>query len=199
MAKIRKITFDVRGLKEGKRAEFEAIYFEIYDALYFLALSYVNEKEVSEDLVQDSFMQLWDNRHILKDDTHIFNYLYTLTKNNCLNYLKHVEVKNRYIHNISVAELKFLQQSLNNLPDTYSGLLALKQDLEKALDSLPEDLREIFSLNRFSGMTYERIAEVKAISIKTVEAKMSKAIKILRNALKEYYPLIMYFHLINKF
>jgi RNA polymerase sigma-70 factor (ECF subfamily) len=199
VTKQRKISFDVQGLKQGRKGEFEALYFEIFDTLYFLALSYVKEKEIAEDLVQDSFMQLWSNRQNLNDDTHVINYLYTLTKNSCLNYIKHLEVKTRYIHNTTISELKFLQHSLNSLPESYSDLMAIKQDLEKAIDSLPEDLKEIFRLNRFSDMTYERIAKDKAISIKTVEAKMSKAIKILRIALREYYPLIVFFQLMNKF
>ena len=198
MEKRKRTSYDIQGLKKGKKAEFEALYFEMFDTLFYLALSYVKDNGVAEDLVQDSFLQLWNNRKNLNDDTHLLNYLYTLTKNKCLNHLKHIEVKDRYIQKASVAELKFLQQSLNSLPDSYSELMALKQDLDKAVDSLPEDIREIFLLNRFSDMTYARIAEKKSISIKTVEAKMTRAIKKLKDALKEYYPLIMFFYYMNK-
>jgi RNA polymerase sigma-70 factor (ECF subfamily) len=76
-------------------------------------------------------------------------------------------------------------------------LLGLKKDLDDAMNNLPEDIREIFMLNRYSDMTYAKIAEKKAVSVKTVEAKMSRAIKILKQVLKEYYPLLVFFQYID--
>lgn len=189
--------FDLAGLMRGNRDDFEALFYSMYDNLYFLAISYVNVKEIAEDLVQDAFLQLWRNRNNLNADTNTTNYLYTLTKNNCLNYLKHQEVSEKYIRNRSAAELQFFQKSLNSLPDSYADLLGLKKDLDEAINKLPEDLREIFLLNRFSDMTYAKIAEKKSLSVKTVEAKMSKTIKILKRVLKEYYPLLIFFQYIE--
>lgn len=196
--RTRKEFFDLSGLKQGKQDDFEALFFNMYDTLYYLALSYVKVNEIAEDLVQDSFIQLWKNRKNLEENTHTQNYLYTITKNNCLNHLKHLEVKNRYIRNKSQAEVKFLQQSINILPDSYTELLEIKQDLYDAIEKLPEDTREIFRMSRFSDMTYEKIAEKKNMSVKTVEAKMSRAIKTLRELLKEYYPLLLFFLYLEK-
>jgi RNA polymerase sigma-70 factor (ECF subfamily) len=195
--KKRKEFFELNGLRKGKHDDFEALFFKIYDTLYYLACSYVKVNEVAEDLVQDSFIQLWNNKEKLEDGSNTLNYLYTLTKHNCLNYLKHREVKERYLRNKSMAELKFLQQSINSLPDSFTDLMALRQDLTDAIEKLPDDQKEIFKLNRFNGLTYEKIAEQKEVSVKTVEAKMSRAIKSLRSLLKEYYPLIMFFHFVS--
>lgn len=193
----KKVDFDLAGLRKGKKDEFEALFYQMHDNLYALAISYVKVKEIAEDLVQDAFVQLWKNRENLKEDTNAVNYLYTLAKNNCLNHLKHQEVKERYIRNTSIAELQFFQKSLNSLPDSYADLLGLKKDLDDAMNKLPEDIREIFMLNRYSDMTYAKIAEKKAVSVKTVEAKMSRAMKILRHVLKEYYPLLIFFQYID--
>lgn len=195
--RTRKELIDINGLRQGKQDDFEALFFSMHDALYYLALSYVKVSEVAEDMVQDSFIQLWKNRENLDKQTNTQNYLYTLTKHNCLNYLKHLEVKERYIRNKSHAELQFLQQSLSSLPDSFTDLIGLKQDLNDAIEKLPEDIREIFKLSRFSDMTYAKIAEKKSISVKTVEAKMTRAIKTLRQLLKEYYPLILFFHYLD--
>ncbi|HKK63063.1 MAG TPA: RNA polymerase sigma-70 factor [Bacteroidales bacterium] len=194
---IRKNFFSLDGLRRGEKEDFEALFFKMHDNLYFLAIAYVKVNEIAEDLVQDAFMQLWKNRKDLNDDTNTLNYLYTLVKHNCLNYLKHLEVQDRYIRHKSIAELQFYQKSLNSLPDGYDDLLGIKQDLDNAIEKLPEDLKEIFLLNRFSDMTYEKIAEKKSLSVKTIEAKMSKALKILRGVLKEYYPLIIFFQYID--
>jgi RNA polymerase sigma-70 factor (ECF subfamily) len=194
----RKEFFDLNGLKQGKQDDFEALFLNMYDTLYYLAISYVKVTEIAEDLVQDSFIQLWKNRENLEENTNTQNYLYTITKNNCLNHLKHLEVKNRYIRNRSLAEVIFLQQSINSLPDSFTDLLEIKQDLYDAIEKLPEDIREIFKLSRFSDMSYAKIAEKKSISVKTVEAKMSRAIKTLRHLLKEYYPLILFFYYMEK-
>jgi len=194
----RKEFFDLNVLKQGKQDDFEALFLNMYDTLYYLAISYVKVTEIAEDLVQDSFIQLWKNRENLEENTNTQNYLYTITKNNCLNHLKHLEVKNRYIRNRSLAEVIFLQQSINSLPDSFTDLLEIKQDLYDAIEKLPEDIREIFKLSRFSDMSYAKIAEKKSISVKTVEAKMSRAIKTLRHLLKEYYPLILFFYYMEK-
>ncbi len=196
--RTRKVFFDLYGLKQGKQDDFEALFFNMYDTLFYLALSYVKVNEIAEDLVQDSFIQLWKNRDKLEENTNAHNYLYTLTKHNCLNYLKRLEVEDRYIRNKSLAEIKFLQQSVNSLPDSFTDLMGIKQDLHDAIEKLPEDIREIFKLSRFSDMSYAKIAEKKTISVKTVEAKMSRAIKTLRQLLKEYYPLLLFFHYLDK-
>ncbi len=196
--RTRKEFFDLYGLKQGKQDDFEALFFNMYDTLFYLALSYVKVNEIAEDLVQDSFIQLWKNRDKLEENTNAYNYLYTLTKHNCLNYLKRLEVEDRYIRNRSLAEIKFLQQSINSLPDSFTDLMEIKQDLHDAIEKLPEDIREIFKLSRFNDMSYAKIAEKKTISVKTVEAKMSRALKTLRQLLKEYYPLILFFQYMDK-
>ena len=184
--RTRKVFFDLYGLKQGKQDDFEALFFNMYDTLFYLALSYVKVNEIAEDLVQDSFIQLWKNRDKLEENTNAHNYLYTLTKHNCLNYLKRLEVEDRYICNKSLAEIKFLQQSVNSLPDSFTDLMGIKQDLHDAIEKLPEDIREIFKLSRYEGLKYIEIAQKMNISIKTVEVQIGKALKKLRDDLKQY-------------
>jgi len=68
----------------------------------------------------------------------------------------------------------------------------LKITIKKAILKLPEKRRRIFELNRFENMKYQQIAEHLSISVKTVEAQMSKSLEFLRKELKEYLPLILW-------
>ena len=83
--------------------------------------------------------------------------------------------------------------------DIYS-IVELRTMLSEALDKLPENTRLIFEKNRFEGKKYTEIAEEQQISVKTVEAHISKALKILRVELKDYLPfLILLFQTPDKY
>jgi RNA polymerase sigma-70 factor (ECF subfamily) len=76
--------------------------------------------------------------------------------------------------------------------DVYSTM-ELEEIISRALSQLPENLRQVFEMNRFDGLTYAQIAEKQNISVKTVESYMSKSLKMMRTELKDYLPLILLF------
>ncbi|MGQ8336846.1 RNA polymerase sigma-70 factor [Sunxiuqinia sp. A32] len=177
-------------LKQGDHWAFEKIYFEFFDVLFALSFQYILDKEEAKTIVQDSFMKLWEVRGELKSDTNIRNYLYTLTKNRSLNYLRDQKTAWKHLNQLREMEFHYAAESLSLVTDNYFEFKELLDKVNQSIDSLPKELKEVFILSRYDELRYREIAERLQISEKTVEARMSKALKILRNDLKDYLPVI---------
>ena len=184
------VTVDIPGLKAGKKKAFESVYLEFFDMLFHLASGYIGNRERARELVQDAFMKLWERREEIHNNTNIKNYLYTITKNSCLNYLREQEIIARNNRDYLIPELKYRQEALQAFGDSFSDVESLLSVVEEAIDRLPENIRTTFKMNRYDNLTYQEIATRLDISPKTVEARISKALKLLRGDLKEYLPLI---------
>jgi len=176
-------------LREGEKIAFEEIYNDFFGVMYHLSVQYLHDPKVSEEIVQDTFMKLWEIRDTLNDEFNIRNFLYTITKNNCLNYLRNQKIALKHQQNIQYLEVQFNFEALERL-GSYMEFEELREKIDMAIAALPDDLRETFLLSRFEELHYKEIADKQTISIKTVEARMSKALRILRNELKDYIAII---------
>jgi RNA polymerase sigma-70 factor (ECF subfamily) len=170
----------IRLLKEGSEQAFEAVYKNFYKGLCAFALQYVEEKEECEEIVQDVMMWLWENRKTLMPEMSVKSLLFTIVKNKCLNSLSHKQIKQR-VHESLFA--KFENQFED--PDLYIGHEMMAK-LNQAIQNLPEDYRTAFTMNRFEDQTYDDIAAKMGVSSKTIAYRISQALKILREELKEY-------------
>ncbi len=179
----------IASLRKGDKKAFEAIYFEFYDMIYYLCIQYIQDKKISEDMVHDTFLKLWEVRGSLSDEDNIRNFLYTITKNNCLNYLRNQKIVLKYKNYIGYQEAVFNCESMVKLGD-YLEFKELKERIEESISMLPEDIRDTFTLSRNKELKYKEIAVKQNISIKTVEARISRALRILREELKDFLPVL---------
>ena len=166
------------------RETFKELFFEFYPALCVFAQRYVNDPEASEDIVQETFLKVWKNRRTIDIRISFRNFLLTSVRNSCTDYLRKESVTARYTDQI---ELPHTSMS----PEDFYTLGELETRLRQALEKLSSDVREVFEMNRFNGLTYREIATRLELSPKTIEARMSKALKTLRHELKDYYPLLL--------
>jgi RNA polymerase sigma-70 factor, ECF subfamily len=181
--------FDISALRKGEKKAYEAIYKEFFGVLYHLCLQYLHDEKASEEIVQDTFLKLWEIRKTLNDNINIKNFLYTITKNNCLNYLRNQKISMKHLENMKYMEMQFNYEALEKLGN-YLQFEELRGKIETAISNLPDEVIETFRLSRFEELSYKEIAGQQGISIKTVEARISKALRILRLELKDYLPLI---------
>jgi RNA polymerase sigma-70 factor (ECF subfamily) len=176
----------IRLLKEGSEQAFETVYKSFYKGLCAFALQYVEEREECEEIIQDVMMWLWENRKTLMPEMSVKSLLFTIVKNKCLNSLSHKQIKQR-VHESLFA--KFEEQFED--PDLYIGHEMMTK-LNQAIQNLPEDYRTAFTMNRFEDQTYDDIAAKMGVSSKTIAYRISQALKILREELKEYIPLLLF-------
>lgn len=182
-------TFDIPALKKGEKKAYEEIYSEYFGVLYHLCIQYLHHEKIAEEIVQDTFLKLWEIRDTLNEQINIRSFLYTITKNNCLNYLRNQKISMKHIENIKYLEMQFNYEALERLGN-YVQFEDLKNKIDEAITHLPEEVIETFKLSRFEELSYKEISVTQKISIKTVEARISKALKILRAELKDYLPVI---------
>lgn len=180
---------NIPSLRKGEKKAYEDIYNEFFGVLYHLCLQYLHDEKIAEEIVQDTFLKLWEIRESLNDQINIRNFLYTITKNNCLNYLRNQKIALKHQENMKYLEMQFNYEALEKLGN-YIQFQELRNKIDDAISKLPAEVTQTFKLSRFEELSYKEIATQQSISIKTVEAHISKALRILRVELKDYLPLI---------
>lgn len=171
-------------LQQGDRNAYKQLFIKYYSPLCEYASQYISDDD-SEELVQELMLFLWETRENLVIETSLKSYLFISTKHRCLNAIR----KNQYherIHNQIYEKIKDQFED----PDYYF-VNELTENIQKAIENLPETYRETFAMSRFGEKTNVQIAEELGISVKTVEYRISQALKILRFKLKDYLPLLI--------
>ena len=162
---------------------------DYYTELCRKAYRIVNNKEISEDIVQDVFFKLWDKRNKIVITKSLGTYLNRMVFNESISFLR----KNKSFLEFS-DEIE--QTATNTESDNKIEHDELKSIINSAINELPARCKTIFLLSRIDELTYKQIAEQLEISVKTVENQMGKALKILRKTLRyDYLLFLIYFSL----
>lgn len=163
--------------------------------LTHFAGTYVGDEMVAEDLVVESFMCYWENRKTLVDHSNVLAFIVTVVKNKCLDYLRKMRTREEYIEYMQKNEIRKLNLRIATL-EAYNPEKIFTDELQdladKAQASLPQQTRDIFIRSRYDNQSHKEIAEELGVSTKTVEFHITKALKVLRVALKDYLPLFLY-------
>jgi len=173
-------------LKSGDITAFEMLFRTYYQPLCNYAYTFVQDRDEAEEIVQSTFLNVWEKRDNLSIHTGVKPYLYAMVRNASLNVLKHEKIKQQHV----TMEMAVAERSVESVTRTVMAS-ELETKIYKAMDKLPEQCRLVFKLSRFEELKYSEIAEQLNISIKTVENQMGKALKIMRDQLKDYLPLLI--------
>lgn len=176
-------------LIDGKDG-FKNIFHQFFQPLYHLSSHYLEDPDEAKEVVQNAFVKLWEVRQNLDEDSNIRNFLFTLVKNNCLNLLKRKQLLLKHHEKLKWMEMHYQYESLSRMGDDYLEFNELKDKIDLAVKNLPEHCRVVFEMSRFEELKNREIAEKLGVTQKTVEAHLTKALKILRNELKDYLPVI---------
>jgi RNA polymerase sigma-70 factor (family 1) len=173
-------------VSKGDKKAFEHLFNTYYQTLCNYACSILKDIDEAEEVVQNTFFNIWKKREDLQITSSFKSYVYRAVHNDSLNKLKHAKVKAVY-----AADYKSVMGS--GFDDSAKVLEAkeLGKKINEAIGSLPEQCGNVFKLSRFENLKYAEIAEQLDISVKTVENHMGKALKLLRGHLKEYLPLLI--------
>lgn len=177
--------------------DFNTLYNEFYARYVRFALSYIKDYNLSEDFVSEAFTLYWSNKNSLAENSNPRAYILTIVKNKCLNHLQHLQVRRRAEKAISEHEMWRLSLNINSLaacdPD-FIFSAEIRELIDATLEQMPTKTKEIFTLNRYEGLTYQEIAKRLEMSNKSIEYHMSKALQTMRLSLKEYLPLVLLFY-----
>ena len=163
-------------IREGDADAFKNLFETYCQALIYFAWRYVKSTQIAENIVQDVFLRVWLNRTKLNPALKIRSYLYKAVKNQAMQHLRKAKFENRK-GNIQAVD------SSTKSPEDILDEKEIAISVQKAIAGLPSKSRMIFTMSKYSNLTYSEIAEIQNISVKTVETHMGRALKLLRKRL----------------
>ena len=167
-------------IRKGDIKQFESLFRSSYASLVKYAKTLIKDHDTAEEIVQDLFFRIWQNKEKIKIESSLNGYLFRSVHNSCLHHIEHMKVIERHEQ-----EMTFSQNDESESPAEILQYKELQSKIARTIEKLPERCGQIFCMNRFEGLKYAEIAEKLAVSIKTVEANMGKALKEFRKALAE--------------
>ncbi|MFO7924745.1 MAG: RNA polymerase sigma-70 factor [Bacteroidales bacterium] len=171
-----------RATRNDDISAFEKLFRMYYAELVNYAYGFLKDRDASEEIVQELFYNYWKNRKKTDIRFSVRSYLYRSVRNNSLKYLDSLAVRRRYADRVLERE-----KENTGFESTEMELSELSEIINATLSELPERCSRIFRMSRYEGMKYEEIASFLSVSVKTVEADMTKALKLLRKRLGKYY------------
>lgn len=193
--KIDNETLLLAALKMDSHEAFVQIFRRYYPDLVFFVTRFIPDMETCEDIVQEAFIKIWANRKFLEIRTSLKTYLVSLVQNLALNEIKHRKVKTLYRN--------MYHEMIMSLPaDEHILYTELNDAVENLFSQLDPEVLETYMLSRSHHLKYTEIAKKLNISVRTVEARISKTIRFLQSNLKDYkfaiFLTVVFQHLFMK-
>lgn len=167
---------------------FESLFRQLQPRLFAYCCKYVEDEELARDIVQECFINLWENYGSVK--IAFEHYLIVAVRNRCISHFRSLQIRSEYADSVY---LKIKSAEFHSgIPDPLSDIYTkeLYDLLRKNMATLPEKCRQIFEMSRFQGMRNQEIADSLGISVRTVESQIYYALRTLKSRLKDYLPLI---------
>lgn len=177
-------------------ADFEQVYINYYSRMKRFAQEYVIREEDAENIVHDIFLQLWEQKTSLTNHVNISGFLFISLKNRCIDFLRRKTMERNAVNELQSEYLRSLKLKFESLEALDNKLLTspdIETIIQNAIDNLPPKCREIFVMSKMEGKKQKAIAEELHISVNTVENQMAIAYKKLKEALKDYSLLFIFF------
>lgn len=180
----------ISALKKGEHEAYSYLFSKYYKDLVLYGGTIVQNQEICEDIVQNLFLHIWENREIIQIES-LKSYLLKSVRNSCLDEIKHNKIINEH------TDFVIRQNSLeSNSTEEYILFSEINTKLLEAIEKLPEDEKITFKMSRIKEIKYQQIANELNISVRTVEVRISKSIKHLKEMLKDFFILLFLIHTI---
>lgn len=182
------MTIDILFLRdriaEGDQAALKELYDHFACQLLELASAIIHSKEIAEEIVEDVFIKVWERRNKLSGIENLQWYLYVVTRNISLNYLRKIYGK----AHLNIEEISLPHYQVMPSPEDLMISGELLKKINFAINNLPPKCKMIFKLIKEDGLKYREVAALLNINIKTVENQMGIALKKLHQSIKVHFP-----------
>ena len=169
------------------------MFYKFHHHIVGFCVQFIHEENDAKGIAQEAFLHLWNQKEQIETVNGISSFLYTYAKSKCLNIIRHRKVKAKYVDKtINEKEENLHQEVLQSLQFDSLTFAELETLIFKSIEELPEKTKEIFKSKRFEKKKNQEIATEMNISIKTVEAHFSSAIKVLKQKLADYLPYLLF-------
>jgi RNA polymerase sigma-70 factor (family 1) len=175
----------IRDLQKGNESGFTDIFNQYYPQMLLFACRFTENQAIAEDIVEEAFISLWNKRDTISEIHSLKSYLYTITRNGCLAWIRKNKRQIATNKTVSSLEEHFERTALENMiyTETMTKIYA-------AIDRLPTQCRRVFILHYLEGKKISEIAEELNISVGTVKTHKVRGIDLLQNLLLSVFYLI---------
>lgn len=180
----------LNAIKQGDKMAFNELYNRYWKKVYWNACSKTGSREVSEEIVEDFFISMWQKRETLAI-SNFTAYLYTSIKNKCLNYLQEKTIETKH--------WEYYKQFIPKFDDTTNNSVAfdnLMEAIQDGMKLMPEKSKQVFEMNKLQGKSIKEIAQRLKLSEKAIEYHLACSVKKLRLYLKEFILFMLLFVLL---
>lgn len=177
----------IANIQKGDEEAFERLFKAYYFDLSRFVWRYVESKAIAEELVQEVYANIWENRAQWNPTSSLKLYLYQSVKHQALDYLKHEKVRDKY-------DPKWMAAKKENATLDFRDSRReqqIREAIRREVEALPSRSKMTYKLHRYDGLTYKEIAEVMDVSVKTVESQMTRTLKRLRKRLSYLLPFLL--------
>ncbi len=166
----------INEIKNGNKVVYESLFSDYYESLVSFAEKYTFDQQVSEDIVQELFIYVWEKASVIEIKVSLKAYFYQAIRNKCLNYLKSIKVQDKN-------NLLYIEAVIQGTDDAdlYDPELVLQ--IKEAIDELPSQMAKVFKLKILNGLKQEEIAEELNISVNSVKTHLKRARTKLRETI----------------
>jgi len=172
--------FILNSLKKGDKKVFEKLYSSYYQKLCSFLLSYCQDRDIIEDVVQDVFLNLWDKRRKINIQTSLNAFLYKSVYNKLMDKYRHLRLKNEMLSSYYHTAVMLAVEKENDRPNKDIRLL------HQCMEGLPEKCKKVFMRGKVRGLNYNEISEELGISVKTVEGHVARAYRLLKECMGQH-------------
>lgn len=173
-------------IKRGEQGALNKLFHQHYTLLLSDVYRLIKDEDTCKDIAQEVFVELWNKRETLDVHTSLRAYLRRAAVNRALN---HIKTSKRTVLDDDAQHWAETGENTEDTMEIHDRAETREQLLRQAIDALPEKCRLVFSLSRFDNMSHKEIAEKLGISVKTIENQITKAMKLLREALRRHTHL----------
>jgi len=177
---------NISGLKDGNLDSFKELFLNFQPKLYAFVFRYLKTRADSEEIVQEVFIQVWENRSNLKENLSFNSFLYTITKNKIVDYFRKKKTETLYKN--------YVFNYMDMIHDDTNKELIYKdynEALSEAIALLPEKRRSVFIMSKKFGMSRTEIAKFLDISENTVKNQLQEAMNFIRTMLNKEISLLI--------
>ena len=162
---------------------FRTLFEEFQPGLFRSVVYRLRDADLAHDIVQETFIRVWQHRTRLKPHLPFFPYLLRISGNLIKDHFKYKNVRSKYEDDVPLPE-----KSRQDDPEAAFRVGALEDEITKVVNTLPDRCRVVFLLSRIEGKSHAEIGEILGIAPKTVENQIRHALYVLRRKLAEYLP-----------
>jgi RNA polymerase sigma-70 factor, ECF subfamily len=176
----------LKELKYGSKKAFEFVFKTYYNSLCRYAEEILKDRDIAEDVVENLFVVIWEDRKKINIHTSFRSYLYRSTYNGCLNALRKKKSENKY-RNFFMHHADFSKNhDYGSLSYPLSGIIEkeMNGEIAKVIDDLPPQCKKIFLMSRVDDLTHQEIADKLDLSINTVKSQVMNALQRLKNQMR---------------